>query len=157
MESKEKILKWMKTLKVIAYILLGLSMAFAILSLVLAFVMVEQQHTLLKTFVSSVFTVIICLVMLKALLSIQSEQTPFNRSIIKKIELIALLVLLNSCTSSTIASVLDCIVSIFEPNYAVSVLFSIEITGICTSIFIFFLALIFEYGRILQQKDDETL
>ena len=83
---------------------------------------------------------------------ISHEHTPFNIKHVKRIKTISILTLISSIITPTIEMALT---KIFAP--AVEASSEINFGFIAIAIMFYCLALIFEYGTILQTQSDETL
>lgn len=163
METKNKIVKIAKGCYIAAKVLyiLAFAVTLAFIALAIALPLTEAIEKYAPAETAVLFSTLslyafICIGLLwnveGLFKSIVKEQAPFSDRVGHYLKKIAVFVLILSVVPAVLGTA---IVRIACPETELA--FPIELGGIIAGAVLFFIGLFFEYGKELQQKDDETL
>lgn len=163
METKNKVLKTAKVCGIAAKVLYLLSIAACVTFVVLAIVLsnTDTITSYTKAETAMIFsTLAIYSFVLIGLMwnvegifkSIVSEGSPFAERVCHYVKKVAVFVIILSVVPALIGSI---ILRSIYPETDVS--FPIDVGGIIAGVVFFVVGLVFNYGRELQKRDDETL
>ncbi|MCM1306147.1 MAG: DUF2975 domain-containing protein [Bacteroides sp.] len=88
----------------------------------------------------------------KLFFNIENSETPFNAKSINCLKRIAWSIVVISVVPALLGSIL---IHAIAPNS--EVVFRVELVGLISGLVLFLLAVVFSYGKDLQDRDDETL
>ncbi|MCH5156444.1 MAG: hypothetical protein J1G02_01040 [Clostridiales bacterium] len=163
METKQKIVKTAKACGIISKVLYILSCVVCLAFIVLAIVLpltntidtVSNGETAV-TFATFALYAFVCIGLLWNIeglfKAIVKEQSPFTERVSHYLKKVAVFVIVLSVVPALIGSTVMQIV-----NPETETVFPIELGGIIAGVVLFLVGLFFNYGKELQDKDDETL